>query len=122
MMSKRKPDQTITPRIELQSKERELLETYLLVDGLKEIAPSLIAVAGATGGSYMIAAWLHMALPSIFPAPPLLPNSDENVQQNAFVTYAVDLAKRRTDSGVGGFLNPFTFWTDVIQAIQTTMD
>jgi len=121
-MSKRKPDQTITHRIELQTKERELLETYILVDGLKEIAPSLIAVAGATGGSYMIAAWLHMAFPSIFPPPPLLPNSDENSQQNAFVTYAVDLAKRRTDSGVGGFLNPLTFWTDVIQAFQTATD
>ena len=121
-MSKRKPDQTITHRIELQTKERELLETYILVDGLKQIAPSLIAVAGATGGSYMIAAWLHMTFPSMFPAPPLLPESDENMQQNAFVTYAIDLAKRRTDEGVTGFLNPFTYWTDVFQAFQTATD
>jgi len=120
-MSKRKPDQVITHRIELQSKERELVEMAIYADAIKELGPSIIAAATATGGAYLGAAWLHMVMPNVFPAPPLLPDAPENESTNAFVSYARNYVERRTDpenlgGTVGGYLNPFTSILDVLFA------
>lgn len=113
-MSKRKPDKVVVHRIELQQKERDLLETAIIAEAVKDVAPALIGVAGTAAGGYMLMAYLHMLLPGSFPPPPLLPDAQENASTNGFIVYAQEYAKRRTDSGFLGYINPFTVIPDII--------
>ena len=55
-MSKRKPDQTITHRIELQAKERELIQDYLLMEQFNKLIASLTSMPIST-----MYAWLNVA-------------------------------------------------------------
>ena len=114
-MTKRKPDQVIVHRIELQSKERELFEQAIWADLISKIGPQLITVVGSLSGAYMAAAWAHTLAPELFPAPPFLPDdgTTETAQTNGFIQYATNLVERRTEDGWTGFLNPFTYWFDV---------
>ena len=86
-MTKRKPDKVVVHRIELQTKEREMLEQAMLMQMLTQIAPQLITVIGTLSGAYMASAWLHMIAPEIFPAPPLLPDdgTTETAQTIGFI-------------------------------------
>jgi len=54
-MSKRKPDQTITHRIELQQKERELIQDYLLLEQFNKLIASLTSMPIST-----MYAWLNV--------------------------------------------------------------
>lgn len=54
-MSKRKPDQTITHRIELQSKERELIQDYMMIQQANNLVQSLTSMPVAT-----MYAWLNV--------------------------------------------------------------
>lgn len=56
MMSKRKPDQTITHRIELQSKERELISDYMMFEQGNKLIASLASMDIKT-----MYAWLNVA-------------------------------------------------------------
>jgi len=114
-MSKRKPDQVITHRIEFQQKERDLLEMAMITDVIGKLGPQLITVLGTLAGSYMASAYLHMFAPELFPAPPFIPDDGtaETAQVNGFITYATNLVERRTEDGWTGFFNPFTYYTDV---------
>jgi len=55
-MSKRKPDQTITHRIELQSKERELIQDYIMFEQANKLISSLASMDIKT-----MYAWLNVA-------------------------------------------------------------
>ena len=55
-MSKRKPDQTITHRIELQSKERELISDYMMFEQGNKLIASLASMDIKT-----MYAWLNVA-------------------------------------------------------------
>jgi hypothetical protein len=55
-MSKRKPDQTITHRIELQTKERELIQDYMMFEQVNKLISSLASMDIKT-----MYAWLNVA-------------------------------------------------------------
>ena len=55
-MSKRKPDQTITHRIELQTKERELIQDYMMFEQANKLISSLASMDIKT-----MYAWLNVA-------------------------------------------------------------
>lgn len=55
-MSKRKPDQTITHRIELQTKERELIQDYMMFEQANKLIASLTSMDIKT-----MYAWLNVA-------------------------------------------------------------
>jgi hypothetical protein len=55
-MSKRKPDQTITHRIELQTKERELIQDYMMFEQANKLIGSLASMDIKT-----MYAWLNVA-------------------------------------------------------------
>ena len=55
-MSKRKPDQTITHRIELQTKERELIQDYMMFEQANKLIQSLASMDIKT-----MYAWLNVA-------------------------------------------------------------
>ena len=55
-MSKRKPDQTITHRIELQTKERELIQDYMMFEQVNKLIASLASMDIKT-----MYAWLNVA-------------------------------------------------------------
>ena len=55
-MSKRKPDQTITHRIELQTKERELIQDYIMFEQGNKLIASLASMDIKT-----MYAWLNVA-------------------------------------------------------------
>jgi hypothetical protein len=55
-MSKRKPDQTITHRIELQTKERELIQDYMMFEQANKLIASLASMDIKT-----MYAWLNVA-------------------------------------------------------------
>ena len=55
-MSKRKPDQTITHRIELQTKERELIQDYMMFEQANKLLSSLASMDIKT-----MYAWLNVA-------------------------------------------------------------
>ena len=55
-MSKRKPDQTITHRIELQTKERELISDYVMFEQANKLIASLASMDIKT-----MYAWLNVA-------------------------------------------------------------
>tara|TARA_Y100001938_G_scaffold135127_1_gene196427 strand:- start:1564 stop:1983 length:420 start_codon:yes stop_codon:yes gene_type:complete len=55
-MSKRKPDQTITHRIELQTKERELIQDYMMFEQANKLIRSLASMDIKT-----MYAWLNVA-------------------------------------------------------------
>lgn len=118
-MVKRKPDRVVVHRIELQTKEREILEQAIFAQALTNLAPQLLAVIGTLSGAYMASAWLHMIAPEVFPAPPLLPDdgTTETSQTNGFIVYAKELADRRS-GGLVNFLNPFTYYYDVFRSAQ----
>ena len=113
-MSKRKPDKVVVHRIELQQKERDLLETAIIAEAVKDVAPAIIGIAGTATGGYMLLAYLHMLAPTSFPAPPLLPDAVENASTNGFIQYAQNYVERRTDDGIIGYINPFTVIPDII--------
>ena len=58
-MPKAKPDQVIVHRIELQEKERELLEPFVKAKEVEQVAKSvaMVGVAGAVGVGAWIAWW-----------------------------------------------------------------
>ena len=55
-MTKRKPDQTITHRIELQTKERELIQDYMMYEQANKLIASLASIDIKT-----MYAWLNVA-------------------------------------------------------------
>ena len=85
-MPKAKPDQVVVHRIELQEKEREMLETYIGGTAVKNVVSPIALTAGVGAASYIgyktakaIAGWTDDIVDDIkrSPAGRVLPNTPQ---------------------------------------------
>lgn len=88
-MSKRKPDQVIVHRVELQQRERELLETAILADSVTKVIDAMAKVDITT-----MYAWLNIAEALGFVDTPI-PTIGDGTVENAINGFAkgVKIAK-----------------------------
>jgi len=93
---KRKPDQTITHRIELQSKEREIIQDYLMMEQANKLIRSITNMIGNLTIEQMYGwltlfeamGWLDTPIPTI---------SDADEMAAAFVSWAVNGNQNRQE-------------------------
>ena len=96
MMSKRKPDQTIVHRIEMQSKEREMLQDYLVMDQANKLISSVTSMIGNMSIEQMYG-WLTLAEAMGWLDTPIPTITDADEMAAAFVAWATGIGASRKE-------------------------
>jgi len=121
MMSKRKPDQTITHRIELQSKERELISDYMMFEQGNKLIASLASMDIKT-----MYAWLNVFEALGIVDTPVPTVTDLTEIPAAIGSYADTISRQReqakSEGRAGGVHaahdEEYRPWTNIFEAVE----